>query len=100
MFKELDPILHSQLRLAVMSLLIAVKEAEFTYIREKTNSTAGNLSVQVQKLKEAGYIEVNKQFKDNYPQTTCKLTKIGIEAFEAYVKALQQYLQVGDDLEL
>ena len=100
MFKELDPILHSQLRLAVMSLLIAVKEADFTYIREKTNSTAGNLSVQVQKLKEAGYIEVNKQFKDNYPQTTCKLTKIGIEAFEAYVKALQQYLQVGDDLEL
>ena len=100
MFKELDPILHSQLRLAVMSLLIAVKEAEFTYIREKTNASAGNLSVQVQKLKEAGYIEVNKQFKDNYPQTTCKLTKIGIEAFEAYVKALQQYLQVGDDLEL
>ena len=100
MFKELDPILHSQLRLAVMSLLIAVKEAEFTYIREKTNASAGNLSVQVQKLKEAGYIEVNKQFKGNYPQTTCKLTKIGIEAFEAYVKALQQYLQVGDDLEL
>ena len=100
MFKELDPILHSQLRLAVVSLLIGVKEAEFTFLKEKTNSTAGNLSVQVQKLKEAGYIEVNKQFKDNYPQTTCKLTKIGIEAFEAYVKALQQYLQVGDDLEL
>ncbi len=65
MFKELDPILHSQLRLAVMSLLIGVKEAEFTYIREKTNSTAGNLSVQVQKLKEVGYIDVVKQFKDN-----------------------------------
>ena len=96
MFKELDPILHSQLRLAVMSLLIAVKEAEFTYIREKTNATAGNLSVQVQKLKEAGYIEVNKQFKNNYPQTTCKLTKVGIDAFEAYVKALQQYLQIGE----
>ncbi|WP_457831609.1 transcriptional regulator, partial [Staphylococcus aureus] len=54
MFKELDPILHSQLRLAVMSLLISVKEAEFTFIREKTNATAGNLSVQVQKLKDAG----------------------------------------------
>ena len=94
MFKELDPILHSQLRLAVMSLLIAVKEAEFTYIREKTNATAGNLSVQVQKLKEAGYIEVNKQFKDNYPQTTCKLTKAGIDAFEAYVKDLQSYLTI------
>ncbi|MEN9298477.1 MAG: hypothetical protein RLZZ429_790, partial [Bacteroidota bacterium] len=67
MFKELDPILHSQLRLAVVSLLIGVKEAEFTFIREKTNATAGNLSVQVQKLKEVGYIEVTKQFKDNYP---------------------------------
>jgi DNA-binding transcriptional ArsR family regulator len=94
MFKELDPILHSQLRLAVMSLLISVKEAEFTFIREKTNSTAGNLSVQVQKLKEAGYIDVAKQFKDNYPQTTCKITPKGIEAFEAYVVALQEYLGV------
>jgi DNA-binding transcriptional ArsR family regulator len=95
MFKELDPILHSQLRLAVMSLLISVKEAEFTFIKEKTNATAGNLSVQVQKLKEVGYIEVNKQFKDNYPQTTCKVTQKGVEAFENYVKALQEYLQVG-----
>ena len=96
MFKELDPILHSQLRLAVMSLLIAVKEAEFTYIREKTNATAGNLSVQVQKLKEAGYINVVKQFKDNYPLTTCKITPKGVEAFEAYVKALQQYFHAGE----
>lgn len=95
MFKELDPILHSQLRLAVVSLLIGVKEAEFTFIREKTNASAGNLSVQVQKLKDAGYIEVTKQFKDNYPQTTCKITPKGIEAFEAYVQALQQYLKVG-----
>jgi DNA-binding transcriptional ArsR family regulator len=94
MFKDLDPILHSQLRLAVMSLLIGVKEAEFTVIREKTNATAGNLSVQVQKLKDAGYIDVTKQFKDNYPLTTCKITKKGIEAFEDYVKSLQQYLQV------
>jgi DNA-binding transcriptional ArsR family regulator len=93
MFKELDPILHSQLRLAVMSLLIGVKEAEFTFIKEKTNSTAGNLSVQVQKLKEVGYIDVVKQFKDNYPLTTCKITPKGIEAFEEYVKALQQYLK-------
>ena len=95
MFKELDPILHSQLRLAVMSLLIAVKEAEFTFIRQKTNATAGNLSVQVQKLKEAGYIDVKKEFKDNYPLTTCKITSKGIEAFYDYVKALQEYLQVG-----
>jgi DNA-binding transcriptional ArsR family regulator len=94
MFKELDPILHSQLRLAVMSLLIAVKEADFSFIKEKTNATAGNLSVQVQKLKEVGYIQVAKQFKDNYPQTTCKITPEGILAFEAYVKALQEYLKV------
>jgi DNA-binding transcriptional ArsR family regulator len=92
MFKELDPILHSQLRLAVMSLLIGVKEAEFTYIKEKTGSTAGNLSVQITKLKEAGYVEVTKQFKENYPLTICKITAHGISAFEMYVKALQSYL--------
>ena len=95
MFKELDPILHSQLRLAVVSLLISVKEAEFTFIKEKTNSTAGNLSVQLNKLKDAGYVEINKQFKDNYPLTSCKITPAGIDAFEQYVKDLQQYLNVG-----
>ena len=93
MFKDLDPILHSQLRLAVMSLLISVKEAEFTFLKEKTAATAGNLSVQVQKLKDAGYIEVTKQFKDNYPQTTCKITQKGVEAFELYVKTLQEYIK-------
>ena len=95
MFKELDPILHSQLRLAVMSLLLSVKEAEFTFIKEKTGATAGNLSVQMTKLKDAGYIEVSKQFKDNYPQTLCKITKVGIQAFEDYVKALQSYMNPG-----
>jgi len=92
MFRDLDPILHSQLRLAVMSLLISVKEAEFTFLKEKTNATAGNLSVQIQKLREAGYIDVIKQFKDNYPQTICKVTPAGIKAFEQYVKNLQTYL--------
>jgi DNA-binding transcriptional ArsR family regulator len=92
MFKDLDPILHSQLRLAVISLLISVKEAEFTFLREKTNASAGNLSVQIQKLKEAGYIDVVKQFKDNYPQTICKITTQGVQAFEEYVKNLQSYL--------
>ena len=77
-----------------MSLLIGLKEAEFTYIKEKTNATAGNLSVQIQKLKEAGYIDVMKQFKDNYPQTTCKITSLGVKAFEDYVKNLQSYLSV------
>lgn len=92
MFKDLDPILHSQLRLAVMSLLISVKEAEFTFLKEKTKATAGNLSVQIQKLKEAGYIDVIKQFKDNYPQTICKITNTGINAFEKYVENLKSYL--------
>ena len=92
MFKDLDPILHSQLRLAVMSLLISVKEAEFTFLKEKTNATAGNISVQIQKLKEAGYIDVVKQFKDNYPQTICKITPEGVKAFDVYVKNLQAYL--------
>lgn len=91
-FKELDPILHSQLRLAIMSLLIAVQEAEFTFLKEKTGATAGNLSVQLNKLKEAGYVEIIKQFKNNYPQTVCKVTGRGIAAFEDYVKALQTYL--------
>ena len=93
MFKELDPILHSQLRLAVISLLISVKEAEFTFIKEKTNATAGNLSVQLNKLKDAGYIEIAKQFRDNYPLTICKITRKGVDAFEAYVNALQSYMK-------
>jgi DNA-binding transcriptional ArsR family regulator len=92
MFKELDPILHSQLRLAVVSLLISVKEAEFAFLKEKTNASAGNLSVQISKLKEAGYIEVSKQFKDNYPLTICKITQHGVKAFEDYVNALQSYM--------
>lgn len=92
MFKELDPILHSQLRLAVISLLISVKEAEFTFLKEKTKATAGNLSVQINKLKEAGYLDVVKQFSNNYPQTICKITPEGINAFEIYVKALQSYM--------
>lgn len=91
-FKELDPILHSQLRLAVMSLLISVKEAEFSFLKEKTNATSGNLSVQISKLKEAGYIEITKQFNNNYPQTICKITAKGVLAFENYVKALQSYM--------
>lgn len=92
MFKELDPILHSQLRLAVMSLLMASVEAEFTFIKEKTNATAGNLSVQLSKLKDAGYIEVIKSFRDNYPLTMCRVTPAGIAAFEKYVEALKSYL--------
>lgn len=92
-FKDLDPLLHSQLRLAVMSLLVSVQSAEFVYIKEKTNATAGNLSVQIDKLSTAGYIEVEKSFKGKKPVTTCKITKQGLQAFEEYVNALQQYIK-------
>jgi hypothetical protein len=94
MFKDLNPILHSQLRLAIVSILIGVKEAEFTFLKEQTNATAGNLSVQINKLKEVGYIDITKQFKDNYPLTVCRITPSGIKAFEEYVKDLQSYLDI------
>lgn len=90
--KELDPLLHSQLRLGVMSLLMSVDAAEFTYLREKTNSTAGNLSVQLDKLSEAGYIAIEKTFKGKKPLTTCRITKQGLKAFEDYVNSLKQYI--------
>jgi DNA-binding transcriptional ArsR family regulator len=92
MFKELDPMLHNQLRLAVMSLLIAAESAEFSFLLEKTGATGGNLSAQISKLKEAGYISVIKTFRNNYPLTTCKITSSGIEAFEKYVEAISGYL--------
>lgn len=90
--KELDPLLHSQLRLGVMSLLMSVDSAEFTFLREKTNSTAGNLSVQLDKLSEAGYITIEKTFKGKKPLTTCRVTKQGLKAFEDYVNSLKQYI--------
>lgn len=93
MFKDLDPILHSQLRLAVVSLLISLEEADFTYLKEKTGASSGNLSVQLDKLKQAGYIDIQKSFRNNYPLTTCRITTAGITAFEAYVKALQGYIK-------
>jgi DNA-binding transcriptional ArsR family regulator len=91
-FKELDPILHSQLRLAVISLLMNSEVAEFTFIREQTGATAGNLSVQITKLKDAGYIEVKKSFRNNYPQTLCSITALGIQRFTEYVTSLKEYL--------
>lgn len=92
MFKDLDPLLHSQLRLAIVSLLLSVEEADFVFIREKTKSTAGNLSVQIEKLSEAGYISVNKFIDGKRPRTVCKITSKGVEAFDKYVKALQGYI--------
>ena len=91
-FKPLDPLLHSQLRLAVMSLLISVEEAEFTFLKDKTESTAGNLSVQLDKLEKAGYIKIEKSFRDKRPLTTCSITAVGVKAFEDYVENLKNYI--------
>lgn len=93
MFKNLDPLLHSQLRLAIISILISVEEAEFSYLKEKTNASSGNISVQIEKLSEANYIKIEKSFKGKYPLTKCSITKKGIDAFEEYVKSLQQYIK-------
>ena len=93
MFSDLDPLLHSQLRLAVMSILISVESAEFIFLKEKTNSTAGNLSVQLDKLAEAGYITIEKSFKGKKPLTTCRITKNGVKAFEEYVNNLKDYIR-------
>ncbi|MCD4730402.1 MAG: transcriptional regulator [Bacteroidales bacterium] len=92
MFKDLDPLMHNQLRLSIMSLLMNVESAEFNFLLVQTKATKGNISVQISKLKEAGYIEVKKTFRKNYPLTTCNITPKGIEAFENYVKALSGYL--------
>lgn len=92
--KELDPILHSQLRLAVMSVLMNLEEADFVYLREKTEATAGNLSVQIDKLSSAGYIEVEKGFVGKKTRTLCRITPQGRQAFEDYVAALRTYLNL------
>lgn len=92
--RELDPLLHSQLRLAVMSILMNVEEADFVYLRETTDSTAGNLSVQLDKLSAAGYITVTKTFVGKKPRTTCQVTETGRKAFEDYVDALKEYLNL------
>lgn len=93
MFKKLDPILHSELRLAVMSVLVNLEEADFVYLREATGATAGNLSVQIDKLANAGYISIKKGFKGKKPQTLCRITSEGLKAFEEYVEALKTYLK-------
>ena len=92
MFQPLDPVLHSELRLAVMSRLISAEEAEFPYIKEQTGATAGNLSVQLDKLSAANYIKVEKTFKGKKPCTICRITPTGLQAFEAYVEALKGYI--------
>jgi DNA-binding transcriptional ArsR family regulator len=93
MFGELDPLLHSQVRLSIMSILISVKSAEFSFLLENINTTKGNLSFQLNKLKEGEYIEIKKSLKGNYPLTTCEITEKGIIAYENYVETITGYFK-------
>ena len=93
MLKELNPIIHSQLRLSIMTLLLSVEEADFTWLREQTGASAGNISVQIDKLSEAGYIEVRKEFVGKKTRTSCRITERGRKAMEEYVSDLREYLK-------
>ena len=92
MLPELNPLLHSELRLGVVSILYGAASAEFTYLRQQTGATAGNLSVQLDKLQKAGYIEIKKGYRGRMPCTTCRITDVGRIAFEEYVEALKTFL--------
>lgn len=92
MYEDLDPLLHSQLRLAIISMLVASEKVEFTHIKEETKAAAGNISIQIKKLQEAGYIDVEKTFKNNYPKTLLSITDKGVKAFETYVNNLKKYI--------
>jgi len=94
MYDRLDFILSQQVRLAVVSILIKVKKADFKYLREQTKTTQGNLSHQLKKLKEADYIKIEKTFEKNYPKTYCRITSKGEKAFEAYVAQMKIYLNL------
>lgn len=91
MFRNLDPLLHSQVRLAIMSILIGVNSAEFSFLLENIETTKGNLSFQLGKLNKAGYIQIKKSFRGNYPLTTIKITTEGVEAYEIYVDSISDY---------
>ena len=91
MFKDLNPLLLSQLRLAIMSYLLVSREADFNALKKQTQASSGNLSIQIGKLQEAGYMEVLKTYKNNYPLTLCKITPVGVEAFEAFYRDLKEY---------
>jgi len=94
MFKELNPLLHSELRLGIMSILISVEEADFLFIKEKTGATPGNISVQLEKLSEAGYLKIEKGFLGKRTRTACRITPEGSAAFADYVEALKSYLEI------
>ncbi|MCK5823756.1 MAG: transcriptional regulator [Bacteroidales bacterium] len=93
MFNNLNPILHSQLRLAIISFLVTNGNSDFNEIKEITKATSGNISVQIQKLKKANYIIIKKGFLNNYQHTSIEITKTGIIAFEEYVNTIKQYIK-------
>ena len=92
MFQDLDPLLHQQLRLQIITLLMSVESAEFNFLLNETGATRGNISVQMKKLEEAKYISIKKSFRDNYPLTTYTITEAGKIAFENYVKTIEAYI--------
>jgi len=98
MFKTLDPVLHSQVRLSIMTILLPLKSAEFSYMLSNIETTKGNLSFQITKLKDAGYIEVKKSFRNNYPLTTLNITSKGVEAYEKYIESISEYFQKSGKL--
>ena len=91
MNKNLDPIFLSQSRLSIIGLLYQSNELEFTQIKDALKLTAGNLSAQIQKLKRVDYLEIEKKFKKNYPQTVCRITPKGIIAFEDFITNMNQF---------
>src|SRR5579872_1462420 len=92
-YQQIDDVIHSRIRLAIMAVLMAVDEAEFIYLREKVGATDGNLSVHLKKLEEAKYIAVKKSFADRKPITHYKLTSAGRKAFEAYIDNLEKLIK-------
>lgn len=98
MFKNLDPLLHSQVRLSIMTILLPLQSADFSYLLENIETTKGNLSSQLSKLKEASYIQVTKSFRNNYPHTSIKITEKGMAAYEKYIESISDYFKLSGKL--
>jgi DNA-binding HxlR family transcriptional regulator len=92
-YQQLDEIIHSRIRLAIMAVLVAADEADFTYLKEAVQATDGNLSVHLKKLEEAHYVSVKKSFIERKPQTKYRITPQGRRAFEIYVDRLEKLLK-------
>ena len=96
-FDQPDHLIHAPVRLAILSALISVKEADFNFLKEAIDTSDGNLSVHLSKLEDAGYIEINKSFVGKRPRTSCTLTDKGRKAFKNYVETIEQYIHPGED---